>query len=628
MSVDDREGGRQRTEGKARNRENEILNGPAISEPPLYAAFYANLDPTRIPTALDDESSDEDLPAAMVAAYISLTALKDTERVPTSVLPHLWPRAWEWMQFLYTHYYHLQRYDSSLGDTRLDLFFLVMRFRMDPDTAKLVDSTAGVHTVVGMAWRIIVERAHRGDDCGMPTLCAILRGYGTADDPAINARHMDELIDGAGGSVDDLASLVVRYVNLSVARTDRTLLALESVLSFLIEGRFHDPLWAPAFVSAGILKVLINAQRRHWTIKALKTGLLRAIISCDSALLHLPSAQWLLTTYLPSCTVHYNVLHQMHISLSELGPHTTPTVNWIRFVHLVEERTIFLGSFSAENRTSSKACDNIECGVIQERTNFRRCSRSCQRADWRSGHRNVCQESYVGFSVALYSEHSTCTDHWRTLGGHREREFLCALLHDDYLYHRHDILRRQAEFMINHPDDPFYTWFDYTSGQLVVDVVYLVGAVGPYRVEDDWYTVDQLVRATRSNGRVNLHRVFIRDAGALVPMWIPLRSKSGRLYEGLRDLATNLNKMRDKVSVSTHLQQEIAKMDAGPWARTSKIALMLSGHEPEQGLAREVQVREQWRKDNQVICAMERAARPWVEVKSVRKHIAGAAIHN
>ncbi|KAJ7907269.1 hypothetical protein B0H13DRAFT_1879774 [Mycena leptocephala] len=395
----------------------------------------------------------------------------------------------------------------------------------------------------------------------MPTLCAILRGYGTADDPAINARHMDELIDGAGGSVDDLASLVVRHVNLSVARTDRTLLALESVLSFLIEGRFHDPLWAPAFVSAGILKVLINA-------------------------------------------------------------------NWIRFVHLVEERTIFLGSFSAENRTSSKACDNIECGVIQERTNFRRCSRSCQRADWRSGHRNVCQESYVGFSVALYSEHSTCTDHWRTLGGHREREFLCALLHDDYLYHRHDILRRQAEFMINHPDDPFYTWFDYTSGQLVVDVVSLVGAVGPYRVEDDWYTVDQLVRATRSNGRVNLHRVFIRDAGALVPMWIPLRSKSGRLYEGLRDLATNLNKMRDKVSVSTYLQQEIAKMDAGPWARTSKIALMLSGHEPEQGLAREVQAREQWRKDDQVICAMERAARPWVEVKSVRKHIAGAAIHN
>jgi hypothetical protein len=122
--------------------------------------------------------------------------------------------------------------------------------------------------------------------------------------------------------------------------------------------------------------------------------------------------------------------------------------------------------------------------------------------------------------------------------------------------------------------------------------------IPPFRFFMARVTLDQRVRATRSNGRVNLHRVFIRDAGALVPMWIPLRSKSGRLYEGLRDLATNLDKMRDKVSVSTYLQQEIAKMDAGvegdvekfistvielckPWARTSKITLMLTHAPPE-----------------------------------------------
>ncbi|KAJ6485413.1 hypothetical protein C8R47DRAFT_538535 [Mycena vitilis] len=70
---------------------------------------------------------------------------------------------------------------------------------------------------------------------------------------------------------------------------------------------------------------------------------------------------------------------------------------WLKVRELVDVRLKLLPDFESEGYVSRRACDNMECGIIQDKSSLRYCSgcrelcsRYCQRMDWHSGHRESC----------------------------------------------------------------------------------------------------------------------------------------------------------------------------------------------------------------------------------------------
>jgi hypothetical protein len=157
----------------------------------------------------------------------------------------------------------------------------------------------------------------------------------------------DELVEGAGGTLNHLAALVADHIGVVSAETEDGLQLLHCVLDFLQDARYFGLLSCPVpFVATGMILAAIDAvgtvitvgradaptvfelclQVVGWGVcgvlprlrRAFKAGLLRAILLCRAASVDVQEVRRLLTRELPGCSIHYHVLHQMLISLREV----------------------------------------------------------------------------------------------------------------------------------------------------------------------------------------------------------------------------------------------------------------------------------------------------------------------
>ncbi|KAJ7168026.1 hypothetical protein C8R46DRAFT_1218956 [Mycena filopes] len=122
-----------------------------------------------------------------------------------------------------------------------------------------------------------------------------------------------------------------------------------------------------------------------------------------------------------------------------------------------------------------KGCDNMECGQLRVKSDFKRCSGcftlyycddACQRLDWqKGGHRNDC-----GVYRAQYIRDSHLQNLTR-----RELSFLRALVHQDFEKNRPKILVQQAAHMRLHSNKSFLTLYNYVLGAPNIDVHPVVG---------------------------------------------------------------------------------------------------------------------------------------------------------
>lgn len=122
----------------------------------------------------------------------------------------------------------------------------------------------------------------------------------------------------------------------------------------------------------------------------------------------------------------------------------------------------------------------------------------------------------------------------------RDRAFIRALVHKDYLALRRDILTRQTCFLIVHPHVKFYTAFDYSQGAVTVDVFGVpTDGKGEDHHQPEWVArwEDQVRRVAMSDGRMELHTVAIRVGTRTHSLIVPLRSNSWELYDGVTQLA-------------------------------------------------------------------------------------------
>ncbi|KAJ7611520.1 hypothetical protein DFH06DRAFT_1308299 [Mycena polygramma] len=319
----------------------------------------------------------------------------------------------------------------------------------------------------------------------------------------------------------------------------------------------------------GMVKVLTNTKanggggaanhRAAWTKqpKALEAGLLRAILGAGKTTgVEHTQLKYILRVNLPGSMVYYSVLAQLQTALADpelksMLPDLVPDVRtqYTTFLRLALERIAIKKEYDLPQRSSYLACDNMDCGKIAAKSDFRRCSgcrqrhyccSKCQVLDWNvaDGHRVYCVG--LAFGANLYIEPGGGL---KTITGgsnlsKRDVSFLRTLVHHDYNNVR--VIMRTQQML----QDSRTVCFTYIKTGMDGNVYVSAGIDRANAVQMQqaaWpHEVDWQARLKRGGGRIDVHLVFVSEGQATRIHLIPLRSSDGAISHRLDQLSRML----------------------------------------------------------------------------------------
>ncbi|KAJ7616583.1 hypothetical protein FB45DRAFT_1034904 [Roridomyces roridus] len=362
----------------------------------------------------------------------------------------------------------------------------------------------GFRALVAQVWVLVARPDIWGPGMRALTFEAIL--YLVLHAMNIDKReHHDDLVEGCGGTLGDLATLLINFV---------THLASDDIPKSL-------------FFMNMAMTIMDRTERlrKRFSQLLLKHGIIRSALPYPLVLRALQPALLDVTT----------TLDQHLASRSPVWNH------WSRFIAESKQFFEVVKLHGLKERVSMRACDNVECEEISSKKDFKTCSRCesvyycgayCQRMDWKRGHRQTCA------SIRSYSLHHPDT---LTL---RDESFLRSLLHDLYRNLTKEIVRSDLSVIHRDPDIPVVTIIKHQSPDITVhsttpkDAAFDREFFGPI-----WD--DQLSRVEASGGRMRMHVLVVGGdseereyIGRIIPLRIPA-SQVGilTLSDGLRVLA-------------------------------------------------------------------------------------------
>ncbi|KAJ7261224.1 hypothetical protein C8J57DRAFT_1719926 [Mycena rebaudengoi] len=539
------------------------------SRPKLFLpVFFAILDPTT-PNELDfiRHALESTIARALLALRALATGRKAFE-LQEEASVDIWPRAWKWMHFMDTYRDLLP--EASTKDIYAQFLQLIMDLSDHPETKELINTTPGVRVVIARAWAIFIGIDNFMGETGFHDVCRYL-GH---DLNVSNPKNLEEVIEGAGGSMQDLASLIILHIRRVIGG-----FFLVGVVGILDdadnEGDFKKILLSLGIVKAltsvvcylvgttdrlagatAIINDCLTLMSRIFTSRAaptclpdaLRTGLLRAICVCTiahpSLYEHMES---LLREVLPPAMIYHSVISCMPAALIEAdGSARVPQFtrselfkDWERLVGLAQERLVVFQDYEAGAYPSTTACNNTECGKIHDKRSMKRCaacrrlyycSSECQSLHWRQGgHRHICESLQA---LRLSEPESLST---------RERSFMRTLAHHDYTAATINILVEQVQFIHELPGEPYYLLFDYTAGAVKIEVL-PINEVDvpptPSNFQGQW--LDHVARAAKSGGRMQVAIMrCVQDSRGRFQM-ISMHSHSAQLSEGVQRTAKSI----------------------------------------------------------------------------------------
>ncbi|KAJ7749802.1 hypothetical protein DFH07DRAFT_552205 [Mycena maculata] len=548
-----------------------ILVEKRHSSEALLPVVHRCLDPKKIPTV------DEAAPCNAVSVAALALRTFPAIMIPSGIGSDLWPRIWAWFQFLDTH-----RVDThGITPTKVVLLRCAARLRRE-ERSPLMNNTKGFYTEVARVW---------ASPDVQPDALRFVFGHLII----VDMLNLEELMEGVGGNVKDLARLVIQHIHLTTD-TNNVLTALRldllrDVLLFatrvadavddgdgppnsprsliaslvrlgVLKSLMHtvctlslttDPDPAPTLNGCfSFLRALLGPRKMHGVLPgAVADGLIGCILLCA----HNPS---LITTHhhltsllmrnLSASTVYAEVLLEIKAALGReaeiLAAVTQELENstvfgaWRYFLNIVDKRFYILNSILMTSRTT---CDNFSCNKKDFKDAFRRCSGckhfyycsiECQKADWSTGgHRVACS----AFPKLTLGEHHSLTK--------RDRIFMRALLDEACLSFKTQIYDQTIKCLKTHPAAGYFVVFDYVSeGPFTLEVHSLAEESTVLetlrRSGMEWeYT---LARAERSQGSMTIHVMRVREGSAGRYWVIPLRTSTGRVHERLKRIAAEL----------------------------------------------------------------------------------------
>ncbi|KAJ6620465.1 hypothetical protein B0H10DRAFT_1078715 [Mycena sp. CBHHK59/15] len=186
---------------------------PGVPSQIFLPALYATLDPARIPSPheLDTTSPLPSSVSPILLAHILIQCLfRFDPFIPPEVRPDLWPRLWKWMEFIDIYGYCLPAPAPAPETTRGYFVLLIGSLQGDGETAKLIDATPGVRVFVATAWTLFLQY----EELDMVGLASVSHFIRRCD---MSPTSLEEFVEGAGGSLNDLASLVVKHIDTIVS---------------------------------------------------------------------------------------------------------------------------------------------------------------------------------------------------------------------------------------------------------------------------------------------------------------------------------------------------------------------------------------------------------------------------
>ncbi|KAF7368359.1 MYND-type domain-containing protein [Mycena venus] len=544
----------------------------------LLPVFYAALDVPDIPSM--DQMTAENFPfSSFHRIVLAIGAVSNISVIHPLALKDLWKRLWVGVQLLDFATQLRPESFSNAGIGPINCFCMIERFLYE-DGEGPINSTEGVWILVGKSWRAMLQREDIFGDLAFNKLCRFLARA------AITHDNVEELIVGAGGTTE-FALVIVQHIKLTkfTIGTLTNSVYLRSVLSFLFRTKEDEASLRSELLECGIVSTLTEAvsilsssvqelkggstragllytglvilmevitlsresmamrPAYYWLGQSFKAGLLgtlmdisgrfpdngKVVTAVDDFLTKvLPAGmvdQALLTRVLNEYVSLARAMRNLELECSILHP------PWNNFLELVDQCSGVLAKY--ETAVSSRACDNESCDVIRAKTRMSRCSNCqtnyycshlCQIQDWRmGGHRDQCRILRASKYADPFSN--------------RQLSFMRALLHDDYLTHRSEVLARQIGQMIHNPNGDFYTMFCYTDVKLKIRPY----EMGAYPADDcDHWHIDWEYHARRkrqSNGRMDLHLMVFSHPGGTEARMFPKRSRDDRVVMGQREIA-------------------------------------------------------------------------------------------
>lgn len=370
----------------------------------LLPALYAYLAPSRIPDPDDFENLllNMDRPVLFLVgpifAFDCILALQGNMPVEASM--DFWPRIWTWIHFIDTNLECFQAGSNTQETLCSQLVHVLTEFLAHKPTERLIEATPGVGFILGKAWVIFLSAVKASEpSLAFRWLSMILGRRPLAAIP----RVVEELWEGAGGSVQDLAELTVKHIEHFVAHADHPDASsfLSEVIKFIVKnlvntepGPLHDSLCSSGLPAAVARCLVISSSfppTRYvavatncvillgWAFsispgyphlrEALNAGFLRGIVayvSLDHPKVALPPVQWIFREILPRCTVYHSVLAELQTALRDVMDVSTADTfsragtseEWDAFIKLSMDRLSFKDYFDSDEYESFRACDN------------------------------------------------------------------------------------------------------------------------------------------------------------------------------------------------------------------------------------------------------------------------------
>ncbi|KAF7342230.1 MYND-type domain-containing protein [Mycena venus] len=544
----------------------------------LLPIFYSSLEPAGIPPAagLDQPTSAllSDNNDCCGRAAMSLNCVAHLTQIVNVFSPDLaaefWPRIWAWIQFLYTHRDAVPVVVAADPATTYSTYgYIIAHFVPDH-----MDATPELRLIITAVWKVLL--GVRGDfqEATYVLLSQLIIPLGMTEPTGI---ILTDLVEGAGGTLHDLAFLLVRHIRCAVW-TPQSVVSPSTLSSMLFDGTRvignicgSDPVNS-ALLSCGVVKAAIRAlhslihsglssQSADTTLcfvlhpllyflnispgyptvrRALKAGLLQLILDAaqqsETVSMYLKR---LLTQILTPATVYRSVLLNLQKALADVVELERSLAfresrifpEWSQFAALANTRIRLMEEYNAGQHPSRKGCRNMNCGLINQKIEFFRCSVckdayycsvDCQAADWGAGHQQSCHE----LSLARLQRIGTRSK--------RDTSFLCTLMHIDYQRSREAILiQHMFEGRGNSPT--FSTVrFDYTAP----DGLQLTAAQTSRPVP---ITAGEREEERRiSRGRTQHHHVVVAEGAAKASLIFPMHISNPDVRDNLRRLSNAL----------------------------------------------------------------------------------------
>ncbi|KAJ6447475.1 hypothetical protein C8R47DRAFT_1085267 [Mycena vitilis] len=435
-------------------------------DPPAATSFlpvvYAILDPARVPEKHWHDASSNNDAVVLGMAFSIINIIPTFPKLPVAVLEALWPRVWLWVQLIEEYHLLIHNWVGRTDFVMLRLFVSLWPFLEVEPLKPVVHSTPGTHAFVSRSWPHL-PLSELQQTNAMTTFFQFIGHCGSA----CGVHGAKEFIEGFGEDPSVLAALIVRHIT-AVAAACRN--PKSTVPRALLLGRLHKlsvhirMLDTLPYLPAGIVKAqtvamcnlssfpdaedtlsgsflqlsafLVYSTGYGHLPEALRAGILNSIVSYGADYQRTAGSAFIfghfLTAVLPASLAYYRVVSAMVSAFARISakPYKPGFVAsaiypaWTNFVGIVQARLRVLEYFLSKDYVRTRACDNLECGMIRTSAEFQRCGgckgpprsrvrifihkgnrfsghtseakhthrKECQILDWkRGGHREACK---------------------------------------------------------------------------------------------------------------------------------------------------------------------------------------------------------------------------------------------